>query len=53
MNYSKVKDVVTGLLIDNVILRDDGIFIPFDINNSDYQKYLIWLSEGNNPIEPN
>jgi hypothetical protein len=35
---------------DNMIYRiDDGAWIPKDEANSDYQEYLLWLSEGNEP----
>ena len=27
----------------------DSAFIPFDESNSDYQQYLAWLAEGNEP----
>jgi len=28
----------------------DNAFIPFDPDNTDYQKYLAWLAEGNEPL---
>ena len=27
----------------------DNAFIPFDLSNTDYQEYLEWLAEGNEP----
>ena len=38
---------------DNIICvkrKSDNAFIPFDPANMDYQRYLEWLAEGNEPL---
>ena len=34
----------------NAVVRlSDNAFIPFDPDNTDYQAYIKWVSEGNTP----
>jgi len=43
----KLKNTLSGSQI--VIRLSDNAMIPFDPDNTDYQAYLKWLSEGNTP----
>ena len=39
------------LVNEKVVCRlSDMVFIPFDPANTDYQAYLKWLEEGNEPL---
>jgi hypothetical protein len=50
MSYTQAWDHMQGQVHDGMIQRDeDGAFIPFDPDNVDYQDYLAWLDEGNQP----
>jgi hypothetical protein len=46
--YKLVKTNMDGTI--TVVQRlSDNAFIPFDLDNTDYQEYLEWLAEGNEP----
>ena len=48
--YKKIKDLITRQEDITVIQRtSDNAFIPKDKSNTDYQEYLAWLEEGNEP----
>jgi hypothetical protein len=37
--------------VHDIIVRiEDNAFIPFDPANTDYQEYLRWCEEGNEPL---
>jgi hypothetical protein len=48
---AKIKNKLDSNQPDCIIVISDGVqmSIPFDEQNSDYQKYLEWVAEGNTP----
>jgi len=51
MTYKLPSTDHTGETPEVIIRKTDGVQIPKDPNNTDYQEYLEWVSKGNTPEE--
>lgn len=50
MKYKIINGLNNNLI--SILNLEDFSYIPIDPANADYQKYLLWLEEGNNPLPP-
>ena len=48
--YKKIKDLQSIDRADCIKRLSDNAFIPFDPANTDYQEFLRWKAEGNEPL---
>jgi len=49
--YRQIFSKRENKVLDGIIQRvADGAIIPFDPANTDYQAYLQWIAEGNEPL---
>ena len=47
--YKQTKNFDGSVSTNQILRTADNAFIPFDPANTDYQEYLKWLEEGNQP----
>jgi len=48
--YKQYKEPNGDLVTNRIIRTTDGACIPFAPDNTDYQAFLLWKSEGNEPL---
>jgi len=47
--YKLLINPINSQLSKMILRTEDNTFIPANPDNTDYQKYLAWVAEGNTP----
>ena len=52
ISAKQAKDAISGDVVSIIATSEDGKVwaIPINSDNTDYQQYLAWLAEGNEPL---
>jgi hypothetical protein len=50
--YQQIKPMFADQSAQCIKRIADNAYIPLDPANTDYQEYLVWLAEGNEPLPP-
>jgi hypothetical protein len=51
-NYQYILDPSKNINYDMILRLPDNASVPNDPENTDWQAYQVWLSEGNTPLPP-
>jgi hypothetical protein len=51
-NYQQVANIDKSINNSTIVRLPDNAWIPNNLDNTDWQTYQSWLSQGNTPLPP-